>query len=129
MKLKTLFLCLGALLLLIVSCRKQPAESEQQQSGASNAKEKRSEQTVLAQTADIPVLQRGIIIEDGDKPLTQGSAPEVADWNNDGKKDLLAGDSGGKIHLYLNMGTDAQPVFKGGQLLKANNDVISVGAG
>jgi len=41
------------------------------------------------------------------------SNPEVQDWNEDGKKDLLIGaESGtGTIRIYLNQGTDANPVF------------------
>ena len=36
------------------------------------------------------------------------------DWNNDGKKDLLLGkwqSTAGQVRLYLNVGTDAAPVF------------------
>jgi hypothetical protein len=41
------------------------------------------------------------------------SNPEVNDWNEDGKKDLLIGaESGtGTLRIYLNQGTDANPVF------------------
>jgi hypothetical protein len=41
------------------------------------------------------------------------SNPEINDWNEDGKKDLLIGtESGtGTIRIYLNQGTDADPVF------------------
>jgi FG-GAP-like repeat len=38
--------------------------------------------------------------------------PCVADWNGDGRKDLLVGyQTAGKIALYLNTGSDANPVF------------------
>jgi hypothetical protein len=38
--------------------------------------------------------------------------PCVMDWNGDGKKDLLVGyQTSGKIALFLNLGTDAQPCF------------------
>jgi len=40
------------------------------------------------------------------------SAPTTADWDNDGKKDLIVGQySGGKVRLYINEGTDTSPVF------------------
>jgi hypothetical protein len=41
------------------------------------------------------------------------SNPEINDWNEDGKKDLLIGtESGtGTIRIYLNQGTDENPVF------------------
>ena len=42
---------------------------------------------------------------------TSFSIPEVVDWNNDGKKDLLVGNSSGYVMLLLNTGTDASPSF------------------
>jgi len=33
------------------------------------------------------------------------------DWNSDGRKDLLVGDTWGYVHLFLNEGTDAAPVL------------------
>lgn len=43
---------------------------------------------------------------------TTFAIPCVTDWNRDGRKDLLVGyQSGGMIDLYLNSGSDAQPVF------------------
>jgi hypothetical protein len=48
-------------------------------------------------------------------PLGYGTTyavPCVADWNRDGRKDLLVGyQIAGKIALYLNSGSDAQPAF------------------
>jgi hypothetical protein len=37
------------------------------------------------------------------------------DWNNDGKKDLISGQSysGARVNIFLNTGTDAAPVFSG----------------
>jgi hypothetical protein len=62
-------------------------------------------------------------------PGTPGSGyaiPCVTDWNGDGKKDLLVGyQSAGKIALYLNLGTDAQPRFTNFTNLKTadGNDI------
>jgi len=40
------------------------------------------------------------------------SAPTTADWDNDGRKDLIVGQySAGKIRLYMNQGTDTSPAF------------------
>ena len=39
----------------------------------------------------------------------------VCDWNNDGRKDLLVGQEGGRVsnvYLYLNQGEDSLPVFE-----------------
>ena len=56
--------------------------------------------------------------------------PVVIDWNSDGKKDLLVGQFiGGKIHLYLNEGTDADPKLTDAGELKAGGKVISLAAG
>ena len=82
-----------------------------------------------ADEVKLPVLQAARQIMNGDKPLTVGSAPEVVDWNNDGKKDLLVGVFIGNVHLFLNQGTDAQPIFKGSERLKAAGEIISVGSG
>jgi len=35
----------------------------------------------------------------------------AVDWNNDAKKDLVAGDLDGKIHVFINEGTDGAPAF------------------
>jgi len=41
------------------------------------------------------------------------SVPHVVDWNCDGKKDVLVGESDGRIWLLINTGTNAAPVFAG----------------
>lgn len=54
------------------------------------------------------VRANGVIIDVG------GNAnPEVQDWNEDGKKDLIIGaeDGAGTMLVYLNQGTDDNPVF------------------
>ena len=71
---------------------------------------------VLAPVAVAQCIQfkPGQSLKSGAGPLAPGSyaIPCVADWNGDGRKDLLAGyQSAGKIAVYLNVGTDASPVF------------------
>ena len=39
------------------------------------------------------------------------ATPTIADWNSDGKKDLVVGSIDGKIHIFLNKNTDAEPDF------------------
>jgi hypothetical protein len=39
------------------------------------------------------------------------STPFINDWNQDGAKDLLIGDSNGLFYLFINEGTNAVPVF------------------
>ena len=55
------------------------------------------------------------------------SSPTVCDFNNDGKKDLLTGDSEGKLLLYENVGTDAAPAFSGYSLVESEGTQINLG--
>jgi hypothetical protein len=55
------------------------------------------------------------------------SAPFVADWDGDGKKDLLVGQyGGGQLRIYRNSGTQAQPEFKGFEWFRAGGEVARV---
>ena len=47
-----------------------------------------------------------------------GCFPRVVQWDGDGKKDFLVGHSVGTIMVYLNIGTDASPVFDDGRYLQ-----------
>ena len=44
-----------------------------------------------------------------------GCFPRVVDWDDDMRKDLLVGVSNGTIRIYLNTGTDEDPVFHSGK--------------
>jgi WD40 repeat protein len=52
------------------------------------------------------------------------SVPSFEDWNNDGLRDLIIGEGGGgisgKVRVYLNVGTEAQPQFKDYFYAKSN---------
>ena len=39
------------------------------------------------------------------------ATPDIVDWNNDGKNDLVVGAYDGKIHIFINEGTNADPDF------------------
>ena len=87
-----------------------------------------------AAEADSPaVLQAGVYIYDGANPILvqddgyPGYAiPTVVDWNNDGKKDLIVGEfDQGYIRLYLNQGTDSNPVFNGYSLIQSGGAPIT----
>ena len=39
------------------------------------------------------------------------ATPTIVDWNNDGRKDLVVGALDGKIHIFINEGTDTEPDF------------------
>ena len=76
-------------------------------------------------------METGTYLNDGANFLSVYglSAPAVLDWNNDGKKDLLVGDSWGYLWLYLNQGTDAKPSFNGGSRLTSGGSAIITDSG
>ncbi len=84
-------------------------------------------------TGGSATFQAGFKIAADSKPINievGHLVPDVVDWNNDGKKDLLVGQfKDGAIHLYLNQGTDATPVFKDFTLLAAGDKPIKLDAG
>ena len=55
------------------------------------------------------------------------ACPSWADWDGDGKKDLLVGQfSQGKIHFFKNEGNDSAPQFKKGEFLLTGNKPAEV---
>lgn len=54
------------------------------------------------------------------------SSPDVVDWDGDGKKDLIAGNSYGLIYFYRNTGTDSAPSFSGHVALTAGGTTIDL---
>jgi len=47
------------------------------------------------------------------------------DWNNDGKLDLLSGDSNGKVWIFINKGTRHEPILeKGVQVEAAGRPIV-----
>jgi hypothetical protein len=48
-----------------------------------------------------------------------GVFPRVVNWDGDGRKDLLIGMSDGKVRIYRNVGTDADPQFDAGAYVQA----------
>ncbi len=82
--------------------------------------------------AATPILDAGVHIESGRSPIDVNatSAPAVIDWNNDGRKDLLIGQfTQGKMWVYLNSGTDRDPLFGGGTLLRSGGGDITTSYG
>jgi len=81
--------------------------------------------------ADPVQLRPAQALQDGGAILLPGNPgqgyaiPCVADWNGDGKKDLLVGFQNlGEIALYLNLGTDAYPCFTNFTVLKTADGQI-----
>ncbi len=66
-----------------------------------------------------------------EQPIKLGNASTVfaADWNGDGKLDLLIGDQQGRVHLMLNEGSAKQYAFSDSKLLEADDKRIQVSHG
>jgi hypothetical protein len=66
-----------------------------------------------------PVFDAGTALQVGpsgsktDIDIDTRATPTVVDWDNDGAKDLVAGAYDGKIHIFLNEGSDTAPDFVG----------------
>ena len=70
----------------------------------------------LANTGVINLGPEEILKAKGQEIVVPGySVPSFEDWNNDHRKDLIIGEGGGgvngKIRVYLNVGTEADPCF------------------
>jgi hypothetical protein len=74
-------------------------------------------------------LDSGVFIKDGGMDLNVGrrAAPDVFDWNGDGRKDLIVGNMDGKILIYLNRGTDDSPSFDGFEYLMVGGEAFDAG--
>jgi len=82
--------------------------------------------------ADIPEIKPGVKVKDGslDLQVNGHSSPTMVDWDNDGAKDLLVGQRiNGQIHLFLNQGTDLNPLFQGSTLIESGGSPIQVPPG
>jgi hypothetical protein len=64
-----------------------------------------------------PIFDTGTFLQVGapgskiDIDVGSRATPVVVDWNQDGRKDLVVGQLGGKLFVYLNEGTDTEPDF------------------
>ena len=79
--------------------------------------------------ANMPGIAPGFKVKNysSDLKLSSHTNATSVDWNNDGLKDLLVGEfTGGYITLYLNQGTDIDPVFSGGVKVESAGSPISV---
>jgi hypothetical protein len=69
-----------------------------------------------------PLVLDNVVLEG----LAPGAVPFVADWNNDGKKDLVIGFSDGSLRLYLNEGSESAPSFGEGAYLQVAGTNMAV---
>ena len=88
----------------------------------------------IALACAVPAQQfeKPVRIEAGGEPITTEighSAPYTCDWDGDGKRDLLVGQFGdGKLFVYINEGTNAEPVYAEGSLFEADGRAGTVPA-
>jgi WD40 repeat protein len=82
---------------------------------------------------DAPTFGSGRLLQVGevgakvDIDVFYRATPTVADWDNDGKKDLIVGSVDGLIYLYLNEGTDVAPDFRSQQYAEMDGgELLSV---
>jgi len=54
------------------------------------------------------------------------ATPCLVDWNNDGRKDLVVGAYDGRIHIFINEGTDTEPDFLAETFAQANGSDLAV---
>jgi len=81
-------------------------------------------------TTKEPRLTEGSYLKIGDALLDAGirTAPEAADWNEDGLIDLLVGSMDGRIKIYLNKGSVSAPVFDSYSLLQVGGRDFDAGS-
>jgi len=81
--------------------------------------------------AHSPAFAKKAYIMAGGRKLDvrEDAAPRLVDWNEDGKKDLILGNYDGYVLLYLNSGTNEDPVFTTMDTVKAKGFPIRVGEG
>lgn len=62
--------------------------------------------------------------------VSSNAAPAVVDYNNDGKKDLVAGGADGTLRVYLNIGSDSSPVFDPSYIMvkSVEDTILNVGS-
>jgi hypothetical protein len=56
-----------------------------------------------------------------------GCFPRVDYWDEDERKDLLVGQADGTIMIFLNIGTEENPTFDGGEKVRTGTPTINVG--
>ncbi len=62
-------------------------------------------------TNQSPLYAAEMKLNDGALDVGQYSSVSMIDWNADGKKDLLVGNSRGNVYVFFNMGDNSQPRF------------------
>ncbi|MFH1614451.1 MAG: VCBS repeat-containing protein [Planctomycetota bacterium] len=74
------------------------------------------------------VSETFVKLEDGNDLVVPSlrSSPDIIDLDGDGKKDILTGDTEGRLLFYSNIGTDAAPVFSDYWFVEADSVPINL---
>ena len=82
----------------------------------------------LPALSDTPTFESMVQVYCGGSPIdvTYYGSPASYDWNLDGMKDLMVGQHGGEIRLFLNEGTNSAPVFNSWSYMQADGSNIDV---
>ena len=75
-----------------------------------------------------PVFDAGTFVQANSSDISIGARATSIfdDWNNDGKKDLIAGAYDGKIHIFINEGTNSTPDFQTESFANLGSSVLTV---
>jgi hypothetical protein len=81
--------------------------------------------------ANAPVCELGVKLMPDLTNGLGGASWCVADWNSDGKRDLVGAgqtvaNSDGRVYVYLNQGTDAAPVFTDYTVIESGGEPIQL---
>jgi hypothetical protein len=86
-------------------------------------------------TDSYPVFDVGMFLKAGKSELKSNinvggrATPCVVDWNSDGMKDLVVGALDGRIHIFVNEGTDTEPDFVYDSLVQEDGADLVVPSG
>ncbi len=82
-----------------------------------------------AAVAEIPRFASPVLLTDNGATIDVDyyGAPQMFDWNLDGRKDLVIGQfTGGYIRFYPNVGADSAPEFNGFSYVQASGQIIQL---
>jgi len=82
--------------------------------------------------AAIPRFAEPVLVNDNGTPIDVGyyGAPQMFDWDRDGKKDLVVGQfTSGMVRFYPNVGENADPEFNGFSYIQADGQNIQLPSG
>jgi hypothetical protein len=76
-----------------------------------------------------PVMAAPVALRSNGKLLRVAgfSTPRAADWNGDGRLDLICGDLSGRVNVFLNEGTQGSPILSEGKAVQVHDETWHCG--